>query len=522
MKIYIYNVPAYSTGGVESLYQFCDMLNNLGYEAYIVYLTNVENPLPDRYAKYNLRFASEIEDVFGNVIVVAEVWPEKLPTIKHAQKCFWWLSVDNNQKRFQQFDDESIIHLYQSTYARLLLEANSVKHKLSVPDYVYAKPCKVLPKLDIVAYNPVKGFHTTQAIIASCPGVKFVPLANMTESELMDTLTRSKIYIDFGNHPGKDRIPREAALCNNIVITGRAGSAGNQEDIPILDCYKLDSPGAAANLIVECLRNYDSKINDFSSYREEIHNQREELRKATLLFLSSVEVIILEQVVRNHSCDLGENWKKLHSFVKDYSHGTFVDLGVHRGSSSATLLYEAHKNKNHVFGVDIDHSLLLPIVRNNPNYTSLVGDSVTIGKYFSDKVTGLFVDTFHIKEQVLCELYYWYPKLIEGGFIGFHDTNWPAGKNDNYGSIVWETPDKAILEFFNIPSLNYEDEYIKVENYPESWGMTLVKLKKKKDYISEYKNWSAIFQRRNLLISLFWTKQNKGEMLIDLMLPNES
>ena len=27
------------------------------------------------------------------------------------------------------------------------------------------------------------------------------------------------IYLDFGYHPGKDRMPREAALFNNCIIT---------------------------------------------------------------------------------------------------------------------------------------------------------------------------------------------------------------------------------------------------------------------------------------------------------------
>ena len=48
--------------------------------------------------------------------------------------------------------------------------------------------------------------------------------------------------------------------------------------------------------------------------------------------------------------------------------------------------------------------------------------------------------------------------------------------------------------------------------------MTIVHLKKKKDYISEYKDWVEIINRRNHLISLFWTEENKDNIKIDLIL----
>ena len=36
-----------------------------------------------------------------------------------------------------------------------------------------------------------------------------------------------QVYIDFGHHPGQDRLPREAVQCGCVVITGTRGS-GNQ------------------------------------------------------------------------------------------------------------------------------------------------------------------------------------------------------------------------------------------------------------------------------------------------------
>ena len=46
--------------------------------------------------------------------------------------------------------------------------------------------------------------------------------------------------MDFGFHPGQDRLPREAALLKNCIITNREGSAAFYKDVPILGiCYGL-------------------------------------------------------------------------------------------------------------------------------------------------------------------------------------------------------------------------------------------------------------------------------------------
>jgi hypothetical protein len=216
--------------------------------------------------------------------------------------------------------------------------------------------------------------------------------------------------------------------------------------------------------------------------------------------------------------DLGINSEKLLDEVSKHSNKIFVDLGVRSGISSEIMLLDSVQNNNKVFGVDVDWSHLDHWVNSHENYTKLLGDSVTIGKNWDKSISGLFVDTFHIKEQVLCELYFWYKHVEEGGFIAFHDSNWPAGKQDVYGGISWGRVEEGIKDFFNISELDYEDDYIKMTNYPESWGMTIVQLKKKKDYVGEYDKWNDIFSRRNQLISLFWNENNKSGIDIDLVI----
>lgn len=216
--------------------------------------------------------------------------------------------------------------------------------------------------------------------------------------------------------------------------------------------------------------------------------------------------------------DLGINSKILYDLIRNQSQSIFVDLGVRSGISSEIMLFNSVQNENRVYGVDVDFSKLNSGVSKHQKYIKIQGDSSTVGKYWSEKINLLFIDTFHIKEQVLSELYFWYPHIEENGFIVFHDTNWPKDKFDIYGGIKWDRVEDAVKEFFKTEELDFEDDHIEMKNYPDSWGMTVVKIKKKKNYILEYQNWEEVFEKRNLLINLFWNENNKQNIEIDLLI----
>jgi hypothetical protein len=223
--------------------------------------------------------------------------------------------------------------------------------------------------------------------------------------------------------------------------------------------------------------------------------------------------MILEKFINT---DIGVNSLNLYNIVSKYNNAIFVDLGVRYGTSSMIMMIDSDIKKNKVFGVDVSFDSIDNSLKDNNRYEKILGDSVTIGKYWTKKINGLFIDTFHIKEQVLSELYFWYPHIEEGGFIVFHDTNWPEGKYDIYGGVKWDRVEDGIKSFFGVDSLNYEDQYIKMLNYPESWGMTIVEIKKKKDYIESLLTWKEVFKKRNTLINIFWNEENKGNIKIDL------
>lgn len=190
--------------------------------------------------------------------------------------------------------------------------------------------------------------------------------------------------------------------------------------------------------------------------------------------------------------DLGNNGILLLERLKHLKDSNFVDLGVRYGVSSAIMLHDSISNNNKVYGVDIVNTVNAEVL-NHPNYIFLHTDSITAAKRW-DKgpVNVLFVDTLHIKEQVLKELYFWMPHLADDALIVFHDTHWPEGKYDFFNNKFWDRPEEAVKLYFNIDILNIETNELKVDHFETSWGMTFVQLNQKLKCYGENVDWNSV------------------------------
>ena len=70
------------------------------------------------------------------------------------------------------------------------------------------------------------------------PEYEFKALAKMSSNQIKNYYSTSKIFMDLGIHPGRERMPREAAVMGCILIVAK-GSLNNF-DVPINDLYKID------------------------------------------------------------------------------------------------------------------------------------------------------------------------------------------------------------------------------------------------------------------------------------------
>jgi hypothetical protein len=273
--IYVLCPGGCEAGGVESLYQLCDGINSVYGNCVIVFDNNAE--VPKKYKNYNIKQSKEIIDSNTNLLIVPEVWTEKLNYFTKIKKSIWWLSVDNNHNKFINFDNNEILHFYQSHYALHYIINKGGCCYLPLFDYININfPIIDLNKKEnLVCYNPAKGFNVTQQIIQTNPDITFVPIQHLNPEQLAETLTKSKVYIDFGNHPGRDRIPREAALFNNCVITNTKGAAKYFNDIAIFSKYKFNNNiEYVGNLIRECFLNFEICNKDFNLYRSILKQEK--------------------------------------------------------------------------------------------------------------------------------------------------------------------------------------------------------------------------------------------------------
>ena len=174
------------------------------------------------------------------------------------------------------------LHLYQSEYANLFLQKLRVQRINSLSDYIdqfliNKLGDKTHGRLDQVLYNPAKGFEITSQLIKSFPEIKWVPIIKMTSEEISKLMASSKIYIDFGSHPGKDRLPREAALNGCCIIVNKEGAANNNLDINIPEKFKICDPLKEQNLIVslikEIFKSYNNQYLQFEDYRNKIRKE---------------------------------------------------------------------------------------------------------------------------------------------------------------------------------------------------------------------------------------------------------
>ena len=179
-------------------------------------------------------------------------------------------------------DDGDIIHFVQSEYARLFVKINGVPdYKIyMVEDYLNqaflskAAQVDLSRKENFVAYNPKKGFEVTQLLIKLALDIAWRPIQNMTPEQVQELLAAAKVYIDFGNHPGKDRIPREAAISGCVVITGKRGAANNDVDINIPEEFKFDESITNPQQVIEKIRevfdNFSAAHEKQADYRARI------------------------------------------------------------------------------------------------------------------------------------------------------------------------------------------------------------------------------------------------------------
>ncbi len=306
--------PTNTTGGPEALHQLVHEIRSFGRDAHLCYYPFDQRwECPEAFRKYDAP-QTRLRDEADSFVLVPENATGLLKGMRRARIGVWWLSVDNYFPRpaptllrrwydlvkSARHDREPLFrlrraaHFAQSHYALEFLRrkgfaAGMLSDYLSAEHLAAPLPDPARSREDVVLFNPRKGAMKVRALMDRYPGIRFRPIEAMSAAQVAEALRGAKIFVDFGNHPGKDRPPREAALAGCCVITGRQGSAANAQDVPVPDRYKLDDAGPAYveefGPLVQCIfADFPRHAADFTAYRERILAERdvfrEEVRRA--------------------------------------------------------------------------------------------------------------------------------------------------------------------------------------------------------------------------------------------------
>lgn len=324
-KIYVHCPAGMVTGGAELLHQLVHFLRANGRDAYIVYFGEDAHLKPSDYSVYDVAFAETVEDTSHNIEVFYEGIFDVVNRYVHTQKFLWWISVDNFyacaqsylspidlyhfnpqlgkhwfwkwikrsiKRRSNCFEGlmtiRQLVELnaecgYQAEYIQHYLINQGFQEMLPLKDYVntdYSGNYDISKKEDIILYNPRKGYEYTKQLIEMASDLHWVALAGFNRKQLIEMMQRAKLYIDFGNHPGKDRLPRECAMNGCCIITGMRGSARFFEDVPIADSYKFNEKSVGKQEIISRIRyilnHYEDANKEFEFYRNIIKSEKNE------------------------------------------------------------------------------------------------------------------------------------------------------------------------------------------------------------------------------------------------------
>ncbi len=336
-EIFILCPANVDTGGPMCLHQLADKLRKkFKRKVYMNYFpTKLKTPIHKNYRHLKIPFKRKILDFRRNVLIIPEFYEaiEISKKYRNIQKGLWWLSVDFylfhrfiyknhsilrsiikipykivyliNQISFYYFGNLSLYRYLKLIYLNIpfynVFKIKNIDINLSHSEYQFktlknkniksvylsdsinnkyfaaSKRISLKSKKNIICYNPRKSSAFFDRFIKLNSDIKFIPLTGLNLNQLITILSKSKIYMDFGFHPGQDRLPREAAILKNCIITNKEGSAAIFQDVPIADEFKFNERKSSHEKIrVKIDQIFDSfpkELKKFERYRKFLHSQ---------------------------------------------------------------------------------------------------------------------------------------------------------------------------------------------------------------------------------------------------------
>lgn len=296
------------TGGPEALHQLSDTLLEIGFDVSMFYTTDTDFEtlvsltgnttleaieIPERkntinsYSKYNVKPTKYLRFNKDSLIIIPETYIKWHSIFKNNKCLFWWLSVDN---AFSQLDmmklnlnslkNKNIYHAYQSTYAKNFLNSLGINNAIPLSDYTpinsnIIKCTKSIVSMSALSHKVNIDIDYYKNEIEKYCDIEVKLIRGLSRDEVYEIFDKSYVYIDFGNFPGKDRLPREALIRDCCLITSNAGAAYyNEYTIPNDYIIETASPEFIKYAVYNIISNYEANLKFYEKSKFIVLNER--------------------------------------------------------------------------------------------------------------------------------------------------------------------------------------------------------------------------------------------------------
>ena len=323
MKSVCFICPAnVETGGTECIFECASTLIKLGLDATIAMIeqsnnlemqctTDIES-VPERFRHYSVPIV-DISSDYAGLVVFPETFIPLIPATTYRYVGIWWLSVDNivtklvvRKNLYEMYKQishthsvnrvakgKNILHFVQSHYAYKFC-LKYTKTPFYLRDSVATVPASNTERKNTLVYNPRRGSEYVGPVIKELGEYYDVsPIIGLPHSEVLQRISESKICLDLGHQPGRDKLPREAAGAGCVVILSNQGAAQNAVDFPIDSKYKVDVKSSdfvdyTVNLVHHVVEDYSNHWNAQSLFRRLVHNGANEHFGDCIQFVSII------------------------------------------------------------------------------------------------------------------------------------------------------------------------------------------------------------------------------------------
>jgi hypothetical protein len=241
-----------------------------GNEVEFIYEPLTHNLVLQEYAYYDPIPAKSTALSDRTLVILPEIFPELHKMFAPAVTAYWWLGWDAAFRPGSRLTDlgfqstffarPDLWHIAQTFRVHVLLREKGARRIVDVVDYVDPRFTGTKPNrhnvVFRVAYNPKRigaadlanRFFDDNTDIPACP------IIGMSREEVHETLRQTMIYVEFGNNPGSDRLPREAASVGCIVLAKNAGGSSYFEDMPIDAEFKFSEQDVRSGRLAQLIR----------------------------------------------------------------------------------------------------------------------------------------------------------------------------------------------------------------------------------------------------------------------------